>query len=300
MYTQKKNHFSACAFLLKMLLHGRRLHCSVFSANTYRDLIGLRVEHDESDNSRFPLQSCYFRLHMLRHRGRVPSAIRLTRFVVLDVTEVTAAGRRRTRVQVFAAGRRLHGRDWILRRKREQRFRGLGRVPHPAAAVVMMVVMVMMVLVVLMMVMVVTMTMFLATFDVLQLQIYHVLLSATTVVIVGGVVVVVVDDLITVQVLVAKSVTAKCFGGQVVPRFYRFHGAVLASVRRGRLRLDRVLSRRDGRRVSADGRGHRVVVPVQRVRAQRRRVRRLTVLGQAVLGSAVADAGRRTLAYPLV
>lgn len=174
-------------------------------------------------------------LGLLVLRRRVPPAVRLTRFVVLHITEVTAAGR--ARVQVLAAGRRLDGRDRVLRRKREQRFRRLGRVPHPAAAVVMMVVMVMVaVVVVLMMVMVVTV--FLAAFHVLQLQVNHVLLSAAAaavVVVTAAAAVVaaaVVGDLIAVQVLVTESVTTERLGGQVVPRLDRFHGTVLAPVRR--------------------------------------------------------------------
>lgn len=221
--------------------------------------------------------------------GRVPTTVRLTGFVVLDVAEVTAAGR--TSVQVLAAGRRLDGRDRILRRQREQCFRGLGRVTDPTAvAVVLMVMVVMAVVMLVMMVvmMVVAAVMFLATLDVFQLQIDHVLLSAA------------VGDLqVAVQVLVTEPVTAERLGGQIVPRLDRLDGAIIAAVSRRRLRLDRVLSRRGRGRMRPGGR-HRVLVPVQRVRAQRRRVRRLAVLGHAVLVPNPSAAGRRALAYPLV
>lgn len=132
--------------------------------------------------------------------------------------------------------------------------------------------------------------MFLSALDVLQLQVHHVMLAA---------VVVVVDDLVAVQILVTEPVTAERLGGQVVPRLYGFDGAVVPTVRRRRLRLDRVLSR-SGRRRLLTRSDHRVFVPVQRVRTQRRRVRRRTVLGQAVLRRAAAAADRRALAHPLV
>lgn len=84
----------------------------------------------------------------------VSPVVRLTGLVFAGVrAEVTAAGRR-TRVQVLATDRRLDGRSAgyrILRRKREQRLRGFGRMTDPAAGVVHMVlVMVMMAVVVLM------------------------------------------------------------------------------------------------------------------------------------------------------
>lgn len=112
--------------------------------------------------------------------------------------------------------------------------------------------------------------------------------------------VVVVDDLVAVQILVTEPVTAERLGGQVVPRLNGFDGAVVPTVRRRRLRLDRVLPRSGRRRVLTRS-DHRVFVPVQRVCTQRRRVRRRTVLGQAVLRwSAAAAADRRALAHPLV
>lgn len=144
------------------------------------------------------------------------------------------------------------------------------------------------------MLMMMVMVMFLeAALDIFQLKIDHVLLTAT------------VGQLVAVQVLITEPVAAERFCGQVVPRLDRFHGgvaSVVSSVRRRRLRLDRMLA---GRRLSGArgyGGGHRIVVPVQRVRAQRRRVRSRAVLGQAVLVSSHVDATgrRRALAYPLV
>lgn len=244
---------------------------------------------------------------------RVSPAVRLTGLVVPDVArEVTAAGgrqrrRRRTRVQVLATGRRLDGRDRILWRQRQERLRGLGRMTDPAVGVVTMVMVMLLIVmavvllrVLMVMVMVVMMTavMFLSALDVLQLQVHHVMLSGTT----AAAAVVVVDDLVAVQILVTEPVTAERLGGQVVPRLDGLDGAVVPTVRRRRLRLDRVLSR-SGRRRLLTRSDHRVFVPVQRVRTQRRRVRRRTVLGQAVLrwsAAAAAAADRRALAHPLV
>lgn len=230
--------------------------------------------------------------------GRVPPAVRLAGFVVPVTVEVAAAGGRARGVQVLAATRRLRrvGRDRILRRQREQRFRGLGRVTD--AAVMMMVMMLSVAVVmtavvgvlvmVVMMMMMVAVVFLAAALDVFQLQIHHVLLSATATAPATDAV----GDLIAVQVLVPEPVAAERLGGQVVPRLDRLDGAVIASVRGRRLRLDRVLPR-VGRmvRLLRD----RLVVPVQRVRAQRRGVRRRAVLGQAVLVS-----GRRALTYALV
>lgn len=72
---------------------------------------------------------------------RVSPAVRLAGLVVPDEAKVTTAGRqrRRTRVQVLAAGRRLDGRYRVLWGQREQRLRGLGRVTDPAAGVMVMV-----------------------------------------------------------------------------------------------------------------------------------------------------------------
>lgn len=177
---------------------------------------------------------------------RVSPAVRLTGLVVPDIArEVTAAAgrqrrRRRTRVQVLAAGRRLDGRDRILRRQRQEGLRGLGRVTDPAIGVVTMVMVMLLIVMVVMllrvlvvMVMVVMMTaaaaavMFLSALDVLQLQVHHVMLSGTT-----AAAVVVVHDLVAVQILVTEPVTAERLGGQVVPRLYGFDGAVVPTVRR--------------------------------------------------------------------
>jgi len=249
-------------------------------------------------------------------RGREPAAaVRLAGLVRLDVAAVkvsaaTAAARgRRTGVQVFAAdGRRwLGGRGRVLRGQREQRLRGLGRMPDPSAAVVrammavaavvvtmmmMMAMTVMAVIVVVVMVMVTAVVLVATASDVFQLQVNRVLLPGTADAVVGR-------DLVAVQVLVAEPVAAERLGRQVVPGLDGFHGGAVPPVRGRRLRLDRVLSRRAaGRRL----RRHRVLVPVQRVRAQRRRVRRRPVLGQTVLVSATtaAAARRRARAYPLV
>lgn len=289
-----------------------------------------------------------------RHFGlllllRVPvTAVRLTGLVGLDVaaaadqvTGATCTGGRRTGVQIFATyrrrRRRFDGRDRILRRQREQRFRGLGRPPDPAAAAVVRVPVMMMMMMMMLMINVVTaavvmapavavmvMTVVMAVvtvvvvfgsavtaavtggFDVFQLQVNHVLLSPA---VADG------NLLVAVQVLVTEPVTAKRLGRQVVPRFHRFHGGETAAavpppspVRGRRLRLDRVLTGcAPGRRSRAS---HRVtvlllvvlvlLVPVQRVRAQRSRVRSRPVLRQAVRRRRPAGRGRRALADPLV
>lgn len=154
-------------------------------------------------------------LLLLFRRCSVPPAVRLTGLVVLHVTEVTAAGRR-TGVQVLTAGgRRFDGGDRILGRQREQRFRGLGRMTNSAVVImviVMMVTMMMMpavvVVVVRLMAVIVVMVMvvvFSAAFDVLQLQVHHVLPTATATP--------VTDDLVPVQVLVTEPVAAERLGG---------------------------------------------------------------------------------------
>lgn len=88
--------------------------------------------------------------------------------------------------------------------------------------VIAVLVMVMVMAVVVMMVVVVVAIMFLAAFDIFQLQVNHVLLTTTAIA--------VTDYLIAVQILVTEPVTAKRLGCQIVPRLDRFYGAVLASV----------------------------------------------------------------------
>jgi len=129
--------------------------------------------------------------------------------------------------------------------------------------VVLRVVMLLRVLVVMVMVVMVAAVVFLSTLDVLQLQVHHVMLSGT---IATAAAVVVVGDLVAIQILVAEPVAAERLGGQVVPRLDGFDGAVVTPVRRRRLRLDRVLPGSGRWRLLASS--HRVVVPVQCVRAQ--------------------------------
>jgi len=204
--------------------------------------------------------------------GVFRTAVRLAGLVVYADVPAAAAAAEVTAVQVLAAGRRrrrFRGRHRILRRQREQRFRGLGRVPDPAAvtvlrvmlpvvavvvvvvpaAVLLMVIVIVVVVVVVVVVMVVMGPVRFLAFDVFQLHVNRVLLAADR------------RRLhVAVQILVAEPVAAERLGGQVVPRLDRLDGgraaAVVPPVRGRRLRLDRVLS---GRRLR---RRHRVVVPV--------------------------------------